>query len=496
MEEDDMTYDDELDAGYASPEEGNEDPGTDPDGENENSDGHDGEEDEESEEEQNDQRKSKKGNSPADKASAAYYKQQLIRLHAAHNAFGGYKLSPRQKKLITKASEYDELKPWIRKIYLVLAKNFTKMVIGRIRNALVAIGPWGIVAILVLVAIAVVCLLLFSADSGETIMGVTGKDFYGCRLVYENEERAKNDLADNYLEIINNSIDVVDINNPTLEINIAMPSEEYVMDYSTFTTDYPTLGGAVWSVAKIVSKFDNSQASSATDLATCLGEIKYFGLPNDANTTSDIVLAIADFIIDVEDLNIDANSISSHISSVVKKYQTRTEKLYIKDCIFESEDEMMGIVDEECYVAFVFMPKNEVTFTSIVFQILSEDLTGVSLKLFNGETQLTFTLDEKMSGTSMGEKQKNVYSTDKHIAPGVFQDIDTNNLSALSQGVSLFEIVKTDALNKDVYLKTSAENSNLLIYKRSGLRIEVAYEGESVDKKPCTLNEFQTGWIA
>ena len=89
------------------------------------------------------------------------------------------------------------------------------------------------------------------------------------------------------------------------------------------------------------------------------------------------------------------------------------------------------------------------------------------------------------------EKQSYIYSSsgDLSIEANKFS-IDEQNLSALADGVSLFDILENSNLNEDYYLETKTdENSNeFLTFKKNGVVVNLKND------EPFSFVEFETAW--
>ena len=100
-----------------------------------------------------------------------------------------------------------------------------------------------LVAILVLVfgVVAVVEMLNpFGPNGMSSVDGITGKDFYGARMIYKDEEKADAEIIEDYVSLIGNSTKYVELAEGEITINLTLP-ENYVysaFNEETFSVDY------------------------------------------------------------------------------------------------------------------------------------------------------------------------------------------------------------------------------------------------------------------
>ena len=144
---------------------------------------------------------------------------------------------------------------------------------------------------------------LFPGDNGDfgggdgatsnPVAGIKGNDFYGIRMLYTDETKATGSMVENYVELVENSIEEVEnistINNGgenyslTLNINITLPDEDYdylTFDETEFSSHYVEVYSIVKELSKIVYLADNGTEYLGTSLSECLVGIKYFGFAN------------------------------------------------------------------------------------------------------------------------------------------------------------------------------------------------------------------------
>ena len=323
-------------------------------------------------------------------------------------------------------------------------------------------------------------------EATESISGINGKDFYGARMVYKDDDLAAKSIVEDYVHIVEKGINETktSITGVSLEINITLPAENY--DYSTFEetefqTAYPVLYSTVFDIAKVVYKIDNSADFAGTTLIECISGIAYFGF--DQTFMPDISKVVANAI----SSNIttsDGSDVSAEINSTLNmlysqaEYNIRTEKLFVKDYILFGEEDTIKNVSTENYVAFIFMPRKNVTFTSLSFTAGNININEFSISLSNNGTNVPIKKDDvDLSDDEDETKQSCTYITNKiNISANAFVDIDSENISALREGLSLFDIVE-NVDNYELYLEqTTGENSQqYYTFKKNGVIVSLEH---------------------
>ncbi len=437
-------------------------------------------------------------------------KNKLKKIFATVSQSGKTQLSPMEKRDVKKAKQHPELKNDINRINLVLTANKAKMVGKLISSSpilfYVAIGVLIVFLIIAVVAIIGSIMPNLFGDEGEpsAAYGITGTDFYGVRMIYTDNDKAANQIVEDYVEFVENGIlEAEQITTVTAEnggenfsvelnVDIIVP-ENY--DYSNFNEiefkeDYLKLYEIVYSLARSDYETDNGTAFNGASLVECVNGIKYFGyadltkleLISINSITANSTYVSAD---DVENKLTDAdiqNAISTTLNEHYSTYTgLRTEKLFVKDYIL-SGDEMISGVKKENYVAMIFMPRKNVTFTKFSFAVGSVDLSNCSISV-NGNVL-------EHDGNNLGNQnnQYYIYSKRTTIQTEQFADIDTNHLNALSTEMSLNDVLKlTNSL--DYYL-TSVEGEDYLTIRKNGVVVEMS------NTEKFTVVEFETLWSA
>jgi len=376
--------------------------------------------------------------------------------------------------------------------------------------------------------------------------GVNGASFYGVRTIYKNDELARTSLLENYSNIIEEVRDnvltlsktitrnesdgsggtiaktyIVSVNVDLSELSTEEDGVVTEFDFSSFneTTfsstyyDYHTL---LNNLTSVVYKADNAEATVPTTIVEKLDLIKYFGLDGtminltETDTLTDdfddVILKYFqnNFSIQVKDsegnlasITLDesekftSNQVKTKVDEILSRLDLiRSEKLFIKDYVFESESDMMKNIAEENYVAWMFMPKTNVNFSKFSFSITHGDFDNFEFNLFNNGNEINLTKDNfnwADTGSEDSSTPTYTYVADNvSVSASTFADINTNNLNELADGVSFAEIIRNNSINSDYYLTLNTDG--FYTYKTSGVYLTF----ESDIKFSCV--EFETIW--
>lgn len=429
-----------------------------------------------------------------------------LRATMARISGGAIALNMSEKQTMKKAKAHPNLKKEMTTVNLILVANKTKLAMKTMSASPVLYYVFIGVAILFLV-ICVVAFIgsimpwLFPNEDGSTgdvssAFGITGKDFYGARMVYRNDEKASISIIEDYVELVESGINetkTLETGELTLTINITLPDDEF--DYSQFEendfkSQHAVLYNTVFDIAKAVYNVDNSATYSGTSLIECVDGILYFGFNQ---TIMADVSGIVSNAISTNTTVSDGSDVSSQIQSKIgalysqPKYDIRTEKLFVKDFILDGEDDKVKGISKENYVAFIFMPKNSVTFKKLSFSAGNADLSEFEIKLLNNGSEISLKKDDSDFGGESGNTYIYTSNENVNVSASMFADIDANNLSALSAGLSLFDVVES-VDNYSLYLQEN-ENSVYTV-KKNGVVAELN------NKEAFNFVEFETTWQA
>ncbi len=397
------------------------------------------------------------------------------------------KLTSQEKDTIKQAKKIPKLKAKAIKIETKVKAKETAKKAKKTTMAISSGSTVAIVALILVAAIAVAMILFRMKEATEAISGINGKDFYGARMVYKDDDLAAQSIVEDYVQIVEKGVDeakALSISGVTLEINITLPTEEF--DYSTFDetefqVSYPVLYSMVFDIAKVVYKIDNSADFAGSTLIECVSGIAYFGF--DQTFMPDISKVVADAI-SSNTTTSDGSDVSVEITSSLNtlysqaEYNIRTEKVFIKDYILFGEEDTIKNVATENYVSFIFMPRKNVTFTSLSFTAGNVNINEFSISLSNNGTNVPIKKDDvDLSDDEEETKQSYTFITDKiNISATAFTDIDSANISALREGLSLFDIVE-NVDNYELYLEqTTGENSQqYYTFKKNGVVVSLEH---------------------
>ena len=186
-----------------------------------------------------------------------------------------------------------------------------------------------------------------------------------------------------------------------------------------------------------------------------------------------------------EILKLIENEIEKNITEKLsnERYSIRTEKLFVKDYILKNDDSRISDIQQEKYVAMIFMPNKNVTFTKFSFVVGNADLTNFEISMDG----VSFVTDGNNLGTD--EKQTFIYSSFgiPLVSAEDYENIDYNNLSALSSGMSLFDIVENEELDYAKYL-TDDNTDGCFTLNDGGVKVELKND------EAFTFVEWETKW--
>ncbi len=454
------------------------------------------------------------------------FKAKLKKLHADVKIKKLATLHPQQKKILQDAKKHESLKAQTGAIYAMLTINkfkrsarSGKLLFG-VSSALPVIGI-GALCIFLLVAVIAFFETLFSfldfgenGATGDSMFGITGKEFYGMRMVYRDDDLAQKKIVEDYVFLVEKGknevqkISSVTLGEETyslvLNVGLTIPSEEYdfsSFDEASFKTEFPTTYNLVFEIAKAVNKADNGSTFSGTSLIECVDGIKYFGYSSISEISENLINeVVSSSQISATDSNgatvVDSVTLSNIKNALtdkarenlaqefaLEKWTVRTEKLFIKDFILEDEEATVSGVTMQNYEAVIFMPKQAVEFKSFSFAVGGTTFENFEISVAYENNTYPITTD----GENLGDETNKGYlynSKDVSISAGIYDAIDTNNLKALETTQSLFDLVQNT--NYSTYLTTETiDGAQVQTFKKSGVVVNLG------NSTPFIITEFE-----
>jgi len=381
------------------------------------------------------------------------------------------------------------------------------------------------IIIVVIVIVAIIFPWLFPDDESSgggkkmnSAFGVKGDKFYGCRAIYKDETLAQNGLIEQYSTVIQDSITALEtikvektdtkgtadtaddeVYEITLDVTLTVPAEDFEysnLDLENFKTDYQNLYNIVYDIAQFVATNDaGEQVADETDIVEVLKLVKYFGFDetllgteivgNADNVMEIILLSLEEnnsiqvmqklksasqvtpsTMVTIEDLNSEIQTaLTTKLN--VQSNKIRLDKVFVKDFIFEDEESYCEGIEEHQYIAFIYMAKTDVEFDYVSYMVTAEDGIDVELLLSNGGDSINLDEGDK---ENLGDEDNTALTTkfDSNESLGenllTYQNIDTNNLSLLANGESLYSALKLmneKGVNMNTYLsQTTDDNGN------------------------------------
>lgn len=385
---------------------------------------------------------------------------------------------------------------------------------AKVKSVLAPAIPYILIAlgILLLIIIVIVAIGMIFGLGGDdetpgpmsSISDVTGESFYGARLVYSDDEQATLDILEDYVEVLLEVESAVELADSNLDITLTLPSADFdysTFDETTFMAEYSDAYEIILDLSTLVAENDLVEGETIGEtLEENLVLVKYFGYsseltPEMANIISTYINENDLYVYSSEDGAGEVESlITTQTLNVLSspKYNVRTEKLYVKDYILDG-DETLSDIPQENYKYMIYMPKENVTFSYFSFTLREIDFDNFTLSLLiNGElTELNgglFTSSEDFGIESYNYET----ATDLSILASAFTDIDTENLNALSEESSLFDILSLE--NSDIYLTdfvddTGTANANIKTIKTNGIGVQF------ISEQPFFFAEFGTALL-
>lgn len=423
-------------------------------------------------------------------------------------------LSAEDRQKIKKAKKLKNLQ--LNKLIADVFERF-KFNLERFKQKVSTIAPpiltvLGIIAVVLLIVIVILAIFymiimiiasLFGGggSGGSSIAGVTGLDFYGVRTIYKDDELASREMVEDYVDCVKDGVDEVKaIAEITITVNITFPDEEY--DYTTFDealfqSSYSVLYSAVFAIAKTVYNEDNMGQYGGTSLMECLNGVKYFGIVGAGNkleALNEIIIANSTY---TESGSTELLAGSSYENTAKdklntlfgeEKYNTRAEKLFVKDYFFAGEDSSMADIPAKHYISYIYMPRHDVVFNSFVYGVGCENLDGFNIKVKGDGATHTFRKDK----SNLGDDENPTYLymcggplNKLRMKAGKFEEIDYDNLGALADHMSLFDVIRT-VDNISIYMEQQA--GGIWTMKQNGVVIEFEHD------QPFAAIEVETIW--
>jgi len=405
---------------------------------------------------------------------------------------------------------------------IITSKEFIYKVKTTGKGAAGGAGLWWIILIIlaILVVLAFASLLGASPEeSTKSEAGIKGNNFYGARIVYRDDELARNGLVEQYVNLIKSTAepfkdgkvyDDIDVGGTTYDIKVAIdltiPAEDFnyeELDLTTFASEYSDLYSAVEEITRFVYDKDNESAETQSEevasLETYLDGIKYFGF-NAGMIGSNIV--DEDQVVDNNILEIVYDLLKSKINVMGKteggsNYETpldyenvkdnfvadivnlmnadvnriRAEKLFIKDIILDGEDSFIEGIDLKDYEAFIYLPKQTIKCNFMSYMFVVSENSDINVKLINNDQEIQlnkgdaeYPYDDKSFVCYKFDSSKNLNVT---INPT--DCIDTSNLNQFTNATSLVKVLQDKEIDYESYLeKTTLENGDVVLTYKKG----------------------------
>lgn len=472
----------------------------------------DEEEAEEEEEELEAEEKQQKDKEKKAKNRAIENRLKRIRLTAPYRFYPHLTLGERM--FVNKARKTHPVQVARINAALLRQKEVFRMKLSSISPAIPYILIGVLILFLIIAVVAVIGSIVpsFFGDGSEeggtasSQFGVNGQDFYGTRVVYEDKGKAQTEMIENYINILQNSIESIE--NDTFDINVELVEEDFdfsTFDETSFASSYPNNYQILLNMVDVVYNYDIANSDETADeqlpMLEKIDEIKYFGL--NSELAVEISSTISSYINEHDLYTYESGAegegddqvatIEQQITDGISNYFTansfsRVEKYFIKDYIFDSADDMMQNIPVQDYVAMIFMPKNQVQFSKFSFIVSQTNLDTFNMYIQLDGQIVNFTASQLTSAEDGGGSNMYESPDDLNLTAQVYQNISLTDLNYLSEGMSLFDIFNGE-LDYNIYLKSiTDQDEQIFTFKDDGV---VTYFEADDD---FLFVEFETVW--
>lgn len=313
-------------------------------------------------------------------------------------------------------------------------------------NVYVLIAVIAIILIMaaIIVAVALIENAGYDKDKGTmtSIGGVTGTYFYGERFLYYDDVHCSEDLADKYLEFTYNILNEVN-NATTISIDFTAPYQtSSQINAITISFASALSGEGVTTLLEHTSIIDH-YGFTEEERGIVLENIATYLLTNGySSATKELLLS---------QLRTSYDNSFAYMKNVCKK-------IMIKDYILEPEKTAENI-EKKNYFGFIYMPKQMVALeeASFVFAVDEEETVDFKMGYTNGVDDVL--LEEETADSTwfnedgLMEKALNTTKTKDYLL-NQFTAIDESDIDYLSEGKTLFDILKDDKFL--IYFKDTA----------------------------------------
>lgn len=313
----------------------------------------------------------------------------------------------------------------------------------------IAGGGW--IVILILVAVLILAAIITSMSMSVSVAingvyengkftpsaGAVGDKFYGERFFYFDTAHSNEEIANTYITLSTGLITTeLSLANSTLSLN-ASNIDAYSAQISiNFAKSVSSLTDSEKPLTYYTGGIDHyglTSIESNTFLTTMAEYLHENGCAKNENTATDIKEALENIY----------NNDFAYMKNVCSR-------ILIKDYIFNSETEGIIEMESKNYQGVVFMPKENLTITNTEFAFIVPQGYTVEASynyVENGvPTEITTAVaDSTWFEDGVIKNDFEINLTDYSLTK--FEAIDENDINYLSNGVSLFKILKDGKLN-------------------------------------------------
>lgn len=293
----------------------------------------------------------------------------------------------------------------------------------------------------------------------SSIGGIRGTQFYGARMFYYDDEFTAQDLSDEYKEFTYNILKKINSHH-TINIDFTKPYANNIQ-----------IEGIVIDFAKAIS---GSESNVLLDITK---SISHYGFTEENklavfNSMSNYLINNSYTVATSQNLIAKLNEIYEQDFAYMKNV---CKKILIKDYLIEGTNTIKDIPKKN-FAGFVYMPRKMIMMkSSFIFAVDEENTVDIAVNIKNNNevTELaTATADNTWMKDGYAENFLE-FSSPEDILVSEFTAFNESNIQELSEGKTLFDVLKDGTFNnyfknvngsEDVSTLLENINSNNYVY--------------------------------
>ena len=305
----------------------------------------------------------------------------------------------------------------------------------------------GVILALILIALLILIIMIATSVAAsapytntnvkggilDTASGIRGDAFYGVRLVYEDNEKAKTELVTNYENLVVDLITKIDEINgidTTLQLHYTGNRPDELTALIKIIADQTD--GSNQNFATLeehLNLIDHFGYTSAELLNVKTNLLNYFETNIDSLFTIDTNIYTTDFAYDYNNV-FDTNYSTLNVTAPL---------YFVQDLVIDGDDEMVKGIKQRNYVAMIYLPKTNVIINETNFMFYMHKKGEIE----NAPTNVNIKF---IKHTNSGD---NVYFNNTADASWWDDDYSTTQTDVVCN-ISMTATTKFDANNKDI----------------------------------------------